>query len=387
MPLADALARWRSTRPIPGVRLTASALELGLAAGGTHPRAIDGVAGNPARQPRDHRRGASAGRAGAGLRARHRPRADRVHGARVRGRPSHRDISSSRRLRGWHASPSGSPSTAAGAIWMGRIARTRRMSAVLLPGAWAAVVIAWAWRSRPAPRRTRALLVHDDRRAPRRRLAPARFVGARDPRASGSAARPRCRRPARCRPVRGRARSSRSLPLLAPAAGAAAWGVGVWRSRQRRRAESDRVRRTLPEVVDLFVVGIGAGLNVPARAADDRAAVPGAVRRRADERPSPRPTSGCARPTALEALPTRLGETVRPLSSALIASERYGVPLTASLERLADEVRRDRRRHAEADARRVPVKLLFPLVFCSLPTLALLSVAPLIAGALRALRT
>jgi tight adherence protein C len=89
---------------------------------------------------------------------------------------------------------------------------------------------------------------------------------------------------------------------------------------------------------------------------------------------------------ALEALPRRLGETVRPLSSALIASERYGVPLTASLERLADEVRRDRRRHAEAAARRVPVKLLFPLVFCSLPALALLSVAPLIAGALRALR-
>ncbi len=44
VPLADALARWRSTRPLPGVRLTASALELGLAAGGTHARAVDGVA-------------------------------------------------------------------------------------------------------------------------------------------------------------------------------------------------------------------------------------------------------------------------------------------------------------------------------------------------------
>ncbi len=44
VPLADALARWRSTRPIAGVRLTASALELGLAAGGAHARAIDGVA-------------------------------------------------------------------------------------------------------------------------------------------------------------------------------------------------------------------------------------------------------------------------------------------------------------------------------------------------------
>ncbi|HMK11920.1 MAG TPA: hypothetical protein VK461_10090, partial [Acidimicrobiales bacterium] len=41
---ADALARWREQRPLSGVRLTASALELGLTAGGTHARAVDGVA-------------------------------------------------------------------------------------------------------------------------------------------------------------------------------------------------------------------------------------------------------------------------------------------------------------------------------------------------------
>jgi tight adherence protein B len=44
VPLAAALAHWRSERPIPGVRLTASALELGLSAGGAHARAVDGVA-------------------------------------------------------------------------------------------------------------------------------------------------------------------------------------------------------------------------------------------------------------------------------------------------------------------------------------------------------
>ena len=152
------------------------------------------------------------------------------------------------------------------------------------------------------------------------------------------------------------------------------------------RTTSDRIRRGLPEVVDLFVVGIGAGLNVPL-----------ALRAIGPLCPTPfddalqhavaQTELGVRTADALEAMPSRLGETVRPLSSALIASERYGVPLTASLERLADEVRRDRRRHAEAAARRVPVKLLFPLVFCSLPALALLSVAPLIAGALRALRT
>ncbi len=44
VPLSEALAQWRVSRPLPGVRLTASALELGLAAGGAHARAVDGVA-------------------------------------------------------------------------------------------------------------------------------------------------------------------------------------------------------------------------------------------------------------------------------------------------------------------------------------------------------
>ena len=41
---------------------------------------------------------------------------------------------------------------------------------------------------------------------------------------------------------------------------------------------------------------------------------------------------------------------------------------------------------AEEAVRKVPVKLLFPLVTCTLPAFALLTVAPLVAGALRQLR-
>ncbi|HMK11921.1 MAG TPA: type II secretion system F family protein [Acidimicrobiales bacterium] len=175
-------------------------------------------------------------------------------------------------------------------------------------------------------------------------------------------------------------------PLLAVTAATVTWCVGAARLRQRRHRARELVREGLPEVVDLFVVGVGAGLNVPLalRAIGPLCPPPFDDALRATV---VRTEMGTRTADAIEALPQVLGESVRPLSSALIAAERYGVPLTASLERLADEVRRDRRRHAEAAARRVPVKLLFPLVFCSLPALALLSVAPLIAGALRALRT
>jgi len=44
MPLDEALLAWPRLRPVPGVRLASAALVLGLGAGGTHARAVDGVA-------------------------------------------------------------------------------------------------------------------------------------------------------------------------------------------------------------------------------------------------------------------------------------------------------------------------------------------------------
>ena len=88
---------------------------------------------------------------------------------------------------------------------------------------------------------------------------------------------------------------------------------------------------------------------------------------------------------ALDALADRLGDAVRPMTSALVSCERYGAPIGPTLERLGVDVRLASRQRAEAAARRVPVRLLFPLVTCILPAFALLTVAPLIAGSLTGL--
>jgi tight adherence protein C len=63
------------------------------------------------------------------------------------------------------------------------------------------------------------------------------------------------------------------------------------------------------------------------------------------------------------------------------------VALAPGLERLSLELRLDRRRRAEIEARRVPVRLLAPLVVCVLPAFALLTVVPLLVASLRALPT
>jgi tight adherence protein C len=145
------------------------------------------------------------------------------------------------------------------------------------------------------------------------------------------------------------------------------------------------VDASLPEVVDLLILATGAGLSVrqavssvAARADGPLAAELLRVVADADR--------GRRLADALEELPARAGESTRALVAVLLASERYGAAVAPGLERLADEVRADTRRRAEAAARRVPVKLLFPLVTCILPAFGLLTVAPLIAGALRSLR-
>ncbi len=89
---------------------------------------------------------------------------------------------------------------------------------------------------------------------------------------------------------------------------------------------------------------------------------------------------------ALARVPDRLGESTRPVVAALVDGDRYGTPVGAVLAEVAMEARRSRQRRAEEAARRVPIKLLFPLVGCILPAFGLLAVAPLIAGGLRALR-
>jgi tight adherence protein C len=174
-------------------------------------------------------------------------------------------------------------------------------------------------------------------------------------------------------------------PLASVAAAGIGWSLPGLRSRRALRSRQAAVDASVPEVVDLLTLATGAGLTVrhavaavAARADGPLAPVLARVVAEADQ--------GRRLADALEDVPAHAGESTRPLIGVLLASERYGAPVGAGLERLAAEVRADARRRAEAAARRVPVKLLFPLVVCILPAFGLLTVAPLVASAIRSLR-
>jgi len=183
-------------------------------------------------------------------------------------------------------------------------------------------------------------------------------------------------------PADGRGRARR-LPVAASTRTDRGW----WRElqhRRRRRHRDAQVVVQLPDVVDLLRLTTAAGLPA-GRALIVVGARPGGPVGEAFHRSAVGLDRGAALADVLPPLAEACGGPARSLLDALVDHERYGTPLGPALDRLAVESRLKRRRQAEEAARRLPVLLLFPLVFTTLPAFLLLAVVPLVAGSLTAL--
>ena len=186
----------------------------------------------------------------------------------------------------------------------------------------------------------------------------------------------------RCEPPVGAARPSPSLARLAarlPLAAAGRVVRGV-RERQRVRRAEALIGAELPVALDLLGVAVGAGCT-PYLAAEVAARwAPPAI----GARLAAVPRSCGLGMSVIEALDEMAAATpcLQPLADALTASDRLGAPIGPALARLAAEERAALRRRAEADARRMPVRLLFPLVFLVLPAFGLLTVVPTLVSGL-----
>ena len=149
--------------------------------------------------------------------------------------------------------------------------------------------------------------------------------------------------------------------------------------RRRDRWRDDRLALDLPVTIDVLSVAVAAGctpyLAVEAAA---RWSPPSLAPALAEVLHAS--SLGAGFGESLEQLGDRRPR-LRPLARALLVSDRTGAPIAPALERLAVEERTQLRRRAEARARKVPVRLLFPLVFLVLPAFGLLTVVPaLLAG-------
>ncbi len=153
------------------------------------------------------------------------------------------------------------------------------------------------------------------------------------------------------------------------------------RARAAARARLD----LLPDLVELIIIAVRAGATPTAALA---VAAPNAPRPLAAvlDDVGHRLQRGQRLADALLAFPEALGHEANGFVDALATADRYGLPLGPVLDRLADDIRDDRRRRAERHARTLPVRLSFPLVVCTLPSFVLLAIVPAVLGAVSTLR-
>jgi tight adherence protein C len=153
------------------------------------------------------------------------------------------------------------------------------------------------------------------------------------------------------------------------------FGIDVVLSRYhstRRRA----ILRDLPTVMDLLVLSLEAGMGLDRAlrtvTQEYRSALSEEIRRVLRD-----VDLGISRGEAFERMAHRVGlDDLQSLSRAIMQSEQLGVSLVNVMHVQSREVRLSRRRAAEAEALRAPVKMLVPLVLFILPTLFMLLLGP-----------
>jgi tight adherence protein C len=156
--------------------------------------------------------------------------------------------------------------------------------------------------------------------------------------------------------------------------------VASRRSRETRRngRRRNREARSSGDVVllaDLVVLGLSAGLSAPTAISEAADEMPADLRREVRTVLRTLVPSGAA---AGMSIATGRGERIYRLVARSAAS---GAPLLGSLRALADELRREAHEAELTAARRLPVRLLFPLSLLILPGFVILIVGPALLGA------
>jgi pilus assembly protein TadC len=136
------------------------------------------------------------------------------------------------------------------------------------------------------------------------------------------------------------------------------------------------IRRTLPDIMDTLVVAVEAGLGFEAALAqvvrNGRGPMVGEFARVLHEMQIGRPRVDALREMAARTSVTEL----KGFASAVVQATTLGVPMGKVLRQQSSEMRVRRRQRAEEKAQKVPVKILFPTVFCIFPALFVVVLGP-----------
>lgn len=151
----------------------------------------------------------------------------------------------------------------------------------------------------------------------------------------------------------------------------------------RARERQNQIQLELADTLDQILISVEAGLGL--ETAIDRAGRHGTgplsvelARTVQDMR------VGASRREAYAGLAARSEVTdLQRFARAIMQADEYGVSIGNVVRTQAKDLRAKRRQRAEEKAMRVPVQVLFPLMFCILPVLFIVVLGPAVANLIR----
>ncbi|MFT4111382.1 type II secretion system F family protein [Silvibacterium sp.] len=155
---------------------------------------------------------------------------------------------------------------------------------------------------------------------------------------------------------------------------------GIWLT-ERARRRRDRIGKSLPDVIDLLVICVEAGLGLDQallRVNKEIAAGHPELQKEL-ARVHLEQRAGRPRMETWQNLADRL--KVREVSifvSMLTQADRFGTPISKTLSTFAEDLRTRRRQRVEEMAQKTKVKIIVPLVFCIFPCLFIVLLGPAI---------
>ena len=167
--------------------------------------------------------------------------------------------------------------------------------------------------------------------------------------------------------------------------GVIGWMGPAFLVRQRAGARLYRIDYDMPELIDLLVVTVeaGLGLNASLQLASERLKGPLGEELRISLQEQ---RMGLSQLQSLENMLGRCNtEAVRSFVRAMVQGERLGVSVGQILRSLALEMRKRRRAAAEEKAQKAPIKILFPLVFMIFPAMFVVILGPAVISVFKAL--
>ena len=156
----------------------------------------------------------------------------------------------------------------------------------------------------------------------------------------------------------------------------------LWRIRRRQHA----IEKGLPNALDLMVICVESGLGIDQTTLQVAKELARAHPEITDEFTvmNLELRAGKQRHEALHNLAERTGvEDVKKLVAVLVQTDRFGTSIAQSLRGHADYLRVMARQRAEERASKLAVKLVFPIFFCVLPSLFVVTLGPVLTKLIR----